>query len=327
VDSGRSSQRRAIEDRVLVVAGAAGVAIFGALINWPSGMDAEVAGGLVFLVGTVLGVEWFVEQSNERQRERELRERWAGLGGVPFRGLSGPVGDIVDGLAWLLTADHPFERPAGVSGTHEQRLFAALERAHLEPTRIPSGDQQRLFEERLRALLADEDWCGLAVSVIDLLKWRYRERIGIWAGPMLEHPDVARVLSRMTLLDDRIGELQAPLRELGNFPHENRNGDPDAAAGRWFTLLAECVSLREDLQRAALVGDYSQEWATRSLAGFARHRHWARPDDSATMDARAAWAMAPLGADASAWQDRRERVLATPLADTPQEWRGDEPSS
>jgi hypothetical protein len=124
-------------------------------------------------------------------------------------------------------------------------LFAAFERTTLEPTAIPFQKQNLLFEERVSLLLADEGWCKLAVSVIDLLKWRYRERIGIWAGPMLEHPDVARVLSRMTLLDDRIGELQAPLRELGRFPHENPTGDPAAARRQWFSLLAECVSLRE----------------------------------------------------------------------------------
>jgi hypothetical protein len=81
-----------MRNRVLVIAAAAVLAGLGAVVNCPSGMNAEVAGGVVFVVGTVLGVEWFVEQNNERERERRLRERWEGLGGVPFRGLSGPVG-------------------------------------------------------------------------------------------------------------------------------------------------------------------------------------------------------------------------------------------
>ena len=87
------------------------------------------------------------------------------------------------------------------------------------------------------------------------------------------------------------------------------------------------MSLREDLQRAALAGDHSRESATRLLAGFARHRHWALSDDRTTMDRRAAWAAEALDGDASQWPDRRERVLATPLVDTPEEWQGDDPSS
>jgi hypothetical protein len=322
VASGGWTQRSAIRNRLAVVAATAAVAGLGAILNWPDGMDAEVVGGLVFLVGTVLGVEWFVAQNNERERAQQLRERWAGLGGVPFRGLSGPVGDIVDGLAWLLTTHHPFERPTGVSDRLAAQLPDAIGRSRLKPTNIPTREQHALFEQRLTPLLEDEEWCALAGKVIDLLKWGYRERIGIWAGPMLDHPDVARVLKRMTLLDDRIGELQAPLRELARLPHEDTDVDPEIARRRWFSLLGECVSLREDLQRAALAGDQSYQSAIHALKGFARHRQWAQPSDLNTMEQRAAWAFAPLrSGNTAAWQKRRERVLATPLADTPAEWK------
>jgi hypothetical protein len=42
------------------------------------------------------------------------------------------------------------------------------------------------------------------------------------------------------------------------------------------------------------------------------------------MNRRAGWAISALTEDATAWPDRRERVLATPLADTPAEWQSDE---
>jgi hypothetical protein len=311
---------RAIRNRALILVAAAVLAGLGAVINWPSGMSAEVVGGVVFLVGTVLGVEWFIEQENQRDRERRLRERWAGLGGVPFRGLSGPVGDIVDALAWLLTGDHPFDRPHDVSETRMGTLHSAFRQTGLKPTNIPSEGQQLLFEERLGVLLANAEWCKLAGKVIDQVKWRYRGQIGVWAGPMLDYADVAEVLRRMTLLDDCIGELQAPLRELGGLPHE-RPGDPGQARKRWFFLLAECVSLREDLQRAAIVGEASFEAATRKLEGFARHRHWTLPPDRALLDGRADWTAAPLSSDdVAGWRQRREHVLATPLADTPADW-------
>lgn len=279
----------------------------------PLPMLTQLVGGLLLLGVTVFAVDTVVRRRADDAHDTELAARWQGLGGIPFRSLANGLGDVIDATAWLLTAEHPLDRPP----FEQCRLEHLLSAAGTGPTR--TGDTGALTSEtlasQLRSLSAEPAWCRFAHDHIDRHKWAFRDRVGTWAASMLSLDELAAILSRMSVVDDAVSELQAPLRRLAHLGQEQPDADTGEELVRaWFAFLHEAMSMREELQWAAYAARGHGRAPTRSaVAPWRKFRGWLLEDDRRLVALR----LVCVGAGSSArWHTRLQGLLSTPLRDT-----------
>jgi hypothetical protein len=164
-------------------------------------------------------------------------QAWEGARAVAFERLASALGEVIDGLAWPLT---------GTPRTFRQRALGR---------RRPDWEQ---IDERLSKRLDAPYGPALAIDVLDAIRSRLGERLSESAGPMLRAPELAAVLKRAVSVEDDIVRIQDALRET----------DVEQARDEWGAAMAQAVSLRDDLLRAAGVepAGLSEGWLTAPVA-------------------------------------------------------------
>lgn len=147
--------------------------------------------------------------------------------------------DVIDGLVWLATATSRGDDPESLVPRREalQGVFAfqAL------PTVAPGALGWNVIEGRLRKLVSDPVWPGLAAHALEVLERRYRRRVSGLPG------------SHREPLASELVQLRAHIR--------GRPKDATDVVDHWARTLAEAIVLREELLERA-------PGATAELAAF-----------------------------------------------------------
>jgi hypothetical protein len=207
-------------------------------------------------------------------------KRWRPLSALAFKALASETTLVIDVMAWLVWAIEP--RNEAAPHEREQRCLTALHAAAaLAP--VDDGDLGDVrFEEyrsRLLRLLGSDRWLVFAHDTLDRWKWRNRRRIGEWAAAMLTTGESAEVLNRLAHLNDHLSTLQEWLRARRRQPgYEDFDAAEAEACDVWFSVIAEAISVREDLMTAS--GRLPPTWARFRLA--------LRAADRAKIEGRAA---------------------------------------
>jgi len=237
--------------------------------DWPTGKAADfwtlhplfagvVSGGMVLAIGYLLVDRWLA---------RIAAERWRIAQGITFKALGRAADELSLGLEELLGgAPDPWQRhtangPAGA---------ACAERA-VEYDNELSGIRPVDHVRRLDVLLADSRWVTAAVDAIDGLKHAHRRQIARWAPVLVTTDNLASILDESAQLNERVFELQAPLRRLRDVPATGDDLASDArireAKCAWQEVLFEAVLLQERLMRAAVDPAWQHTAGRRRLTG------------------------------------------------------------
>jgi len=218
--------------------------------DWPTGKTAQfwalhplVAGVVSGVVVLAIGYLW---------RAHETVGRREPAPGISFKELGDVADEISRGLEVLLGgARAPWEdrQALGSAGAwciqRAEEYGAVL--THLSPE-DHSG--------RLDVLLADGRWVAAAVDAIDNLKHAHRRHIALWTPVLRTTEEAPRILDDVNQLNERVSELQAPLRRLRDVPAIGAELDSDGnvreTKERWQRVLFETVLLQERLMCTAV---------------------------------------------------------------------------
>lgn len=275
-------------------------------------MIAEIAGGVILLLVGVFFVDTIVKRRQSAELSRAVEARWDALGGIPFRSLGLAMTRVIDRMAWLLTLIPAHGAPPGWEPQQRRALDVELQKAGLRQA-AAGADAGKLQHQDLAARLgkasAHPPWCRSAVAALDDIKWDMRDRVAMWAGPMLALERLAPLLGRLGMIDTGIGAIQTRLRQVGGFPDHQLDPDgktQERLVAAWFATLAQAVVLREELHRASLTtGDVDQTTVEAEMRGRERFGCALRDTDRCTLCRRAEEA----GTD----PDGARKVLLTPF--------------
>lgn len=150
------------------------------------------------------------------------------------------------------------------------------------------------YVRRLKARLRDIEWSRRARKEIEVRRVVYRNGLGLWAGALVATGELSDVLKRVAALNINLSALEEWLRiRYGGGGFTELGWTEDGIVEVWLTVLAEALSLREDLWREA---KQSTDPAWFSF------RNPVKPDHLALMKER---------------EDRSRRRVQEPLVDPP----------
>jgi hypothetical protein len=219
-------------------------------------VDHPLLAGLLSGIILSLIAYWIIDAVLAALHEK----RWAPLSTLAFKALAGETTLLIDKMAWLATGIEP-RNEAAPSAADRATLAGLHARNEVEP--MGHADLGAIdyadYEPRLRRLVSDREWLGFAHDRLDAAKWRNRDGIAAWAGPMLSTGESSDVLNRLAGLNESFSTIQEWLRALrGQEGYEELEASEAEASRLWFTVLAEAISVREDLFRTS--GGFVQPW-------------------------------------------------------------------
>ncbi|MFD1149014.1 hypothetical protein [Saccharothrix hoggarensis] len=200
-------------------------------------LQAGIATGAMLTIAVYFGLD--------AVRAELAQRRWNDLSLVAFKALASETTLVIDKFLWVASGAMPTNesRP---SDADARKLRNTLRRHSLpgRPAVDIGGLKHKDYKKDLNTLFHDAGWRAFAEHQLDRSKWRNRQGIAVWAASMLATNESADVLNRMASLNEWISGVQAILKT----PDPTR---PQQLEQEWMDWLAEALSLREDLMRAA----------------------------------------------------------------------------
>jgi hypothetical protein len=181
--------------------------------------ERPLEAGLLSGVLLTLLVSFFVERVLAVTR----RAKWESVSTAAFEALAREVGVVIAGLNELVAGDDDAN---------------ALGHA--------------AYQARLRQRLDGMEWSLAARKELEELRVVYRNSLALWAGALVATGELADVLKRVASLNTDLSALEEWLRiRCGRGGFTSLGWTQDELVEIWDTVLAEAISLREDLWREA----------------------------------------------------------------------------
>lgn len=172
-------------------------------------------------------------------------ERWRKLSSLAMLSIAYDVTIVVDTLIWLVIGVKPtgsFEPP---ESAHEELTHL---RDHEGFPRTFDSDYGNVrypsYSAILNKLADNPGWLKLANQEIDRAKVRHRRSVALWVPSMMLDPNTTDVMNRVAAFNEFLSYIQKNLRT-----HRETGGQESHSllVGSWIDMLAEGISLREDL--------------------------------------------------------------------------------